>query len=181
MRHHPAPVFIIVCKAAHPGIAAVIHRCQFATRRPAIAHQQRGWQVFRVFRVVRQPHGRQTDAVIPAIFGVTRQGIRKSGLLRPAGSGLFSGLFCPLCLRGQYQPEVTPGTIRHAGDFAAEFSGGFAVERLCAPEAVHLPGQYPVRRQRRRQHLIRLRHPLTPTEQPPRPLRAVRRQITVRT
>ncbi len=77
---------------------------------------------------MRQPHGRQTDAVVPAIFGVTRQGIRKSGRFRPAGRGLLPGFFCPLRLRGQYQPEVTPGTIRHAGDFAAEFTGGFAVE-----------------------------------------------------
>ncbi|STL43598.1 Uncharacterised protein [Escherichia coli] len=83
---------------------------------------------------MRQPHGRQTDAVVPAIFGVTRQGIRKSGRFRPAGRGLLPGFFCPLRLRGQYQPEVTPGTIRHAGDFAAEFTGGFAVERLCAPK-----------------------------------------------
>ena len=37
---------------------------------------------------------------------------------------------------------------------------------MCAPEAVHQPGQYPVRRQRRRQHLIRFRHPLTPAEHP---------------
>ena len=130
---------------------------------------------------MRQPHSGQADTVVPAIFGVTRQGIRKSGRFRPAGNGLLPGLFCPQRLRGQYQPEVTPGTIRHAGDFAAEFTGGFAVERLCAPEAVHQPGQYPVRRQRRRQHLIRLRHPLTPAEYPPRPLWTVRRQITMRT
>ena len=61
-------------------------------------------------------------------------------------------------------------------DAAALLSG-----LVCAPEAVHQPGQYPVRRQRRRQHLIRFRHPLTPAEQAPRPLRTVCRQITMRT
>nr|WP_252964717.1 hypothetical protein [Shigella sonnei] len=55
---------------------------------------------------MRQPHGRQTDAVVPAIFGVTRQGIRKSGRFRPAGNGLLPGFFCPLRLRGQYQLRI---------------------------------------------------------------------------
>ncbi len=86
-----------------------------------------------------------------------------------------------MCLRGQHQTELTAGAIGHAGDFPGKFACGLTPEGQCAPEAVHQAGQYPVRRQRSRQHLIHTRYPLTPAEYPPRPLRTVRRQINMRT
>ena len=42
VRHHPAPVFIIVSKVAHLRTAAVIHRRQLTAWRPVVAHQWRG-------------------------------------------------------------------------------------------------------------------------------------------
>ncbi len=179
VRHHPAPVFIIVSKAAHLFATTVIHHRR--VRRAASSHSV--------------PAARQVNSPgIPGRASATRQtdGCRCPGHIRcnPAGyqekrtvccrKWPAAGVLCPLRLRGQYQPEamaapsVTPVISPLNSPAASRWN-------VCAPEAVHQPGQYPVRRQRRRQHLIRFRHPLTPAEQPPRPLRTVCRQITMRT
>ncbi len=73
---------------------------------------------------------------------------------------LFTGLFRPLRLRGQHQTELPPGTVRHAGDFPGQVTGGLTPVRQRPPEAVRHPGKHPVRRQRRWQYVLSTRHPL---------------------
>ncbi len=149
---------------------------QFAARRPAIAHQRRGR--YRSAGLSGScVAARQTTMHPQAIFGVTRQGIRKSGRLPSAGNGLLPGFFCAAPAWSVPAGSNTQH-IRHAGDFAAEFHRRLARWNVCVrPKRSTSPVSTQVRRQRRRQHLIRFRHPLTPAEQPPRPLRLFR-QIT---
>ena len=147
-------------------------RRQFAAWRPAAPSGAAG-KFSRYSRVVRQ-YGRQTDTICPTIFDVTTGVSGKAGRFRPAGNGLLPGFFCPL--RPAW--SVPAGSDaqhhhRHAGDFAAEFTGGFAVGTSVCAKAVHQPVSTRYGGSARRQHLIPLPAPAHTNQQPPRPLRTV--------
>ena len=177
---HASGVFIIICKTAHLSAAPVIHRRQLAAWGVCIAHQRLRGQVIRVCRVVHQPHRVQTDTAVGAVAG-GRRGLRPV-LLPDAGCGsLLTCCLCPLRQCAQRQPEAPACAVGDGGDVPGERPLRGPVKGEPAPETVRQPGQDPVWRQRRGQDFLHVRDAFRPAEYPPRPLRAVRRQVKVLT
>ena len=122
----------VIRKMAYCRAAAVVYRCQFATRGIVVSRQRRGGQSVRVFRVVGQPYFCQTKAVVRVVRG-GGQSIREGKGFCATGGYLLPVLCCPLRLRGQHQPEAAACTVRHGADFPGCITGSGTMEDHSPP------------------------------------------------
>ncbi len=189
VRHHPPGVLRIISKPAHLHPAAVIHRPQFTTGRVRVARQRRSRLFIRVCRVVCQPYRLQPDTVIGTVLCTGGQRVR-GGLRRGNRTGTGGedkeearclGKACRRCACVRSAPgENGSRAVRHPRHRARHITLRRPVKGQRPPK----PSTTPVSTRYAGGSggsTSSARHPLRPAEYPPRPLKAVCRQVHMRT